>query len=79
MMPIEGPLVWTHGGCRGSEHTCKPIQPVQTMLPAAEETMGGLPGTGARPRVFRLFMKRAHLRGVRFLSCLTLCERYMYV
>ena len=32
MMPIEGPLVSTHGGCRGSERTC---QPVQTMLPAA--------------------------------------------
>ena len=31
-MPIEGPLVSTHGGCRGSERTC---QPVQTMLPAA--------------------------------------------
>ena len=32
MMPIEGPLVSTHGGCRGSERTC---QPVQTMLPDA--------------------------------------------
>ena len=33
MMLIE-PLVSTGGGCRGSEHTC---QPVQTRLPAADE------------------------------------------